>query len=251
MNNNKIFNDNGFIIKENFITNKDFQDLSKELNAKIEEILKKQDLSKIGGSIIGNVALYPGNYGKKILDLLILNGFGKIIEEITNKKIENFIIKIGGNLSLPNKHNQHFHMDGRFKDKMLLASIATSNVDEISGPTEIVLNYHQKNIPYWKFLLLPKKKMKLKLKLGDLMIRKHCLWHRGTINRSKNPRFVIAFLIFEKTIKNEYSLHEDGDEIKIYNNFFGNSLLERLKEFFYVYLGFLFAFYKILRSFKN
>ena len=39
MNNNKIFNDNGFIIKENFITNKDFQDLSKELNAKIEEML--------------------------------------------------------------------------------------------------------------------------------------------------------------------------------------------------------------------
>jgi hypothetical protein len=125
-------------------------------------------------------------------------------------------------------------MDGRFKDKMLLASIATSNVDEISGPTEIVLNYHQKNIPYWKFLLLPKKKMKLKLKLGDLMIRKHCLWHRGTINRSKNSRFVIAFLIFEKTVKNEYSLYEDSDEIKIYNNFFGNSLLERLKEFLHI-----------------
>ena len=244
----KEFLENGYIIKKNFLINDNFKRIAEELNKQIINKCSEIELSKIGGSIIGNLNLSPGKYGRELLNLLKLSNFEKIIEELTEKKINDLDIRIGGNLALPFKHNQHFHIDGNYKDEMLLASIATSNVDENSGPTEIILNSHAKFIPYWKFLISKKRKYKLTMSLGDLMIRKHCIWHRGTINNTNNPRFIIAFLIFDKLRKVAPNPHENNNDIVIYNNFFGNSFSERIKEFIYVKCKYIFGLYKILYS---
>ena len=92
-------------------------------------------------------------------------GLNKIVKNITGKGLNSFDILFGGNLSLPFKFNQHFHTDGNFNDKMILINVATSDVDLNSGPTEIVLKSHKKNLKYWKFLIQKKKFQKLKLYL--------------------------------------------------------------------------------------
>jgi len=244
----KEFLENGYIIKKNFLINDNFKRIAEELNKEIINKCSEIELSKIGGSIIGNLNLSPGKYGRELLNLLKLSNFEKIIEELTEKKINELDIRIGGNLALPFKYSQHFHIDGNYKDEMLLASIATSNVDENSGPTEIILNSHENPTPYWKFLISKKKKYKLTMSVGDLIIRKHCIWHRGTTNNTNNPRFIIAFLIFDKSRKIPPSPHHNNDEIVIYNNFFGNSFLERIKEFIYVKFKYIFGLYKIFYS---
>ena len=63
-------------------------------------------------------------------------------------KLEAYDILQGGNLALPFGHNQHFHTDGNFNDKMILVSVATSDVHFNSGPTEIVEKSHKKNLKY-------------------------------------------------------------------------------------------------------
>ena len=86
------------------------------------------------------------------------------------------------------------------------------------------------------------------MSVGDLIIRKHCIWYRGTTNNTNNPRFIIAFLIFDKLRKIPPSPHYNNDGIVNYNNFFGNSFLERIKEFIYVKFKYIFGLYKIFYS---
>ena len=100
----------------------------------------------LGGSLVGNLNLYPGHYGKKIFVLFIKKKFLNILENITKKKINNFSISVGGNLSLPKRYDQNFHTDGNFDQKMIIASLATSDICFNNGPTEIVLDNHKNEI---------------------------------------------------------------------------------------------------------
>lgn len=247
---NKKFEQNGYIVLPKFVSSKNFKILCNNLNEDIDKSLKKTNIAKLGGSMVGNLNVYPGIYGKKIFNILKKKKFLKILEKITKTKINNLSISVGGNLSLPKKHNQHFHTDGNFNQKMLIASIATSNINFYNGPTEVILENHDKDLPYWKFLISKKKKKKIFLNKGDLLIRKHSLWHRGTINFSNKCRFLIAFIIFDKKI-NRISNINHSKKIKIFENFFGNTIQERLKEFVYVYINLIYILYKILISFKK
>ena len=112
----------------------------------------------------------------------------------------------------------------------------------------IVLNSHKKKLPYWKFLFKKKKTKRILLSKGDLIIRKHNIWHRGTTNMSNKKRFLIAFLFFDKKRNMKSNMH--SNTVKIYNNFFGNSLLERCKEILYVHFKLIYIFYKAVLSFK-
>lgn len=253
MNKNKIYNKfkkNGYLIFPKFINSKHFNRLCIELNKDIEKSLRLANTSMLGGSLVGNLNLYPGHYGKKIFVLLRKKKFLNILENITKKKINNFSISVGGNLSLPKRYDQNFHTDGNFDQKMIIASLATSDICFNNGPTEIVLDNHKNEISYLKFLITKKRKKKILLKKGDLIIRKHSLWHRGTRNNSEHFRFLIAFVIFEKK-RNIKSNLNSSKKIKIFSNFFGNSILERFKEFIYVYLNFIYVFYKICISIKK
>ncbi len=154
----KKYQNDGYIKLKNFTSkDKKFKKISLSLNRELESAIKKTTINKLGGYIIGNLNVYPGKYGFQILNILKKNGLNKIIKDITGKNLNSFDILFGGNLSLPDKFNQHFHTDGDFNDKMILINIATSDVNLNSGPTEIVLKSHQKNLKYWEFLFQKKK----------------------------------------------------------------------------------------------
>ena len=64
---------------------------------------------------------------------------------------------------------------------MYLISFATEDITLKNGPTEVCLGTSIKPLKYWQFILTKKKKKKkLLLKKGQILIRKHSLWHRGT-----------------------------------------------------------------------
>ena len=62
----KNFNKDGYLLAKNFLAkNKKFINYSNEINSLIQEKLKKVNIKNYGGSLIGNINVYPGNYGKK------------------------------------------------------------------------------------------------------------------------------------------------------------------------------------------
>ena len=244
------FEKDGYIIIKNFINSIHFDNICVSLNKDLNIYCYENNLNKLGGSIVGNLNVFPGKYTSLIYDELCKNGFLDLVEEISQKKKNELDILVGGNLALPNKHNQHFHTDGKFEDGMIMCSIATEDVTNENGPTEIILESHKQDIPYWKFLLSKKEKKKLTIKKGDLLIRKHSIWHRGTQNKSHKSRFVIAFLIFDKK-RQMISNLKSKEDLRVYNNFFGNSFYERVKEFMYVYFKVIFVIYKIILSIKK
>ena len=246
MNLRENFYKDGYLIIPNFIKNESFLKLSDELNLQIQKKINSMDLTKIGGYKIGNLGLDAGKYATGIWELLLKQDIEKIILEILEKSLPTFTIRVSGNICFPKKGEQHFHTDGKYEEKMYLISVATEDVTESSGPTEVVLNSHNK-IPYWKFLIKKKKKKKIILSRGDLIIRKHSTWHRGTKNLSDKPRFLIAFLLFPKNSKIKSNFNQNT-EIEIFNNFFSSSRFGRFKESIYIKFKPIFIFYKLLRS---
>ena len=248
----KQFQNNGYLIKKKFLKSKRFYSICNNLNNDIEKKFSKKNLNKLGGFIAGNLNVNPGPFGKPILKLLLKNGLAKILKEISGKNINNFTMSVGGNLTIPNKYAQYFHMDGDYQDLFYFVSVATSNVYKADGPTEIVLGGHKKELPYWKFLIKKKKIKKLILSRGDLIIRRSNLWHRGTVNYSNKNRYIIAYLFFEKKDKNNPGKITDNyfpKKIKITNNFFGNNISQKIFEYFYIYFGFLFVTWRFFCSF--
>ena len=243
MNENQQFNNKGYIIKRNFINSKEFYNFCDFLNKEIKNKYDNTDLSQFGGYKIGNLYINIGNNANILWDLLIKKNLAEFVENVLGKPLNEFSLKLSGNLSLPNKGEQDFHIDGGRK---FLLSIATEDIDEKNGPTEVVENCSN-NIPYWKFILKKKIKKKIILKKGDLIIRKSSCWHRGTKNNTQNPRFLIAFLLSEnKPVKRiDFSKTK---EIYFDDNFFNQTKLGNIKESIYVNFKIIFKTYKFLRS---
>jgi len=241
------FNNDGYVKINNFLSGLEFNNVSAALHKELNKSIESFNFSSIGGYFIGNINVNPGIHAIKIWELLISNKLDGLMNEIFNKPSNKFSVSAAGNLNFPEKGEQKFHTDGNFEDTMYLLSVATQDIPIESGPTEIVLDLHKSKIPYWKFILSKKIKKKIILKKGDIIIRKHCVWHRGTKNKSKNPRFLLTYLLFENStnLKNNFS---NNKELIFYNNFFKSDFKGKLKEFFYVKFGFIFSAYQFVRS---
>ncbi|WP_415295281.1 phytanoyl-CoA dioxygenase family protein [Candidatus Pelagibacter sp. Uisw_113] len=242
------FEKNGYIIlKTDFSHNENFKKIIKNIYSDLTIELKNESIKKFSGYIMGNLNVYPGKYGQEILDFIRNQKQINEIEAILGTKLEEFSIKYGGNLSLPNKGDQLYHTDGKYTQKMILLSLATEIIDENNGPTEVCSGSHKKNFKFWEFYFKKKIKKKLFLNLGDIAIRNHNCWHRGTKNFSKKPRLLLSLLLFPKIDKDnrEDSLSE---KLKIAPNFFKSNKYGRFYEYIYVKFGFIIVFFKLLFS---
>lgn len=163
------------------------------------------------------------------------------------KKINLFDIRHGGNLTLPKKGTQLFHIDGSFKNEMYMLSIATQNITLDNGPTEICVGSHIRPMSFGEFFFSKKKKKKLLMKKGQILIRKHNLWHRGTKNFSNKPRLLLSFILTPKDKK--IKAEQVSSKFKILRNSFKNDLAGKFHETIYVNLNFVIVIIKILLSY--
>ena len=206
-------------------------------------------IKRLGGYLTGNLELLPDNKLSQVWNILCDENFQNIFENITGKKISNFDVKYSGNIVLPNKGAQHFHTDGPLKSNKLILNIAIHEIDSINAPTEIVPGTHSKEIKYWKFYLYEifKKKLLVKMKKGDVVIRNHSIWHRGTKNNSDKLRILLLFVLTEKT-PNQNLNNMINKKIEIGENQFKSSNKQKIKELFSIYLSPIYIFYRIISS---
>lgn len=197
------FEDNGYLIKLVLNNNDHFNLLAKKFKDELDQI-SLTELKKLGGYRAGNLNIDPGTIGAQIYNIIKSINFEIFFYNIVGDKIENYKIKIGGNLNLPNSSSQFFHTDGSWTPRMFILNVATSNIDFINGPMEVYEKSHKIFLPYWKFFLkkTKMKKKKIILRPGEILFREHRLWHRGTKNISKNNRELLG-IMFIKSEKND------------------------------------------------
>lgn len=246
--NKDVFDDSGYAILDTTLSDyPEFNKIVQEIYTELDVELKKSKLKEYGGYIMGNFGINQGQYGPKLYSIIFQQDFIDVFETLTNNKLDFFSIKYGGNLTLPKKGAQHFHLDGEFKKEMYLVSIATENIDLSNAPTEICVGSHLKPLKFWKFFINKKIKKKLLLKKGQILIRKHNLWHRGTKNLSNKARLLLSFVITPKAKNNQVDLMSTN--LKILPNFFKSDLKGRLHEIMYVHFRTLHTILKLIYSF--
>ena len=242
-----IFDNDGYVLLDtNLDTNINFNKLTNEIEKYVSEKVKDTKIKKLGGYIMGNFGINQGPFGHKLYSLVFQNEFINYFESITLKKLSLFDINYGGNLTLPKKGKQLFHTDGTHQQEMYLISIATEDITLENGPTEVCVGSHIKPMTYDEFFFSKKNKKKLMMKKGQILIRKHNLWHRGTVNFSNKQRLLLSFVMIPKW--RNTNIEPISSEFEILPNFFKSSLMGRIQEFLYVRL---FSIHTVLKIFKS
>lgn len=241
------FSHNGYIQKNLFNKDKEFIDISQNLIEEIGFSINKENIKNLGGYRSGNLNINPGKYGNEFLYLLLKKNFKEYFKFITNDNFEDYSFLAGGNLNLPNSKNQFFHTDGKWMPRMIIVNIATSKIELSNGPLEIIEKSHLENLNYWKFALkiIFLKKKRIIMETGEILIREHRLWHRGTKNYSKNNREMIGLMF----IKKPHKLNTNNEKnVCIKSNIFGNSFKERIKEYLFINFKPILFMYKFFIS---
>ena len=248
--NKSFFDKNGYVLLDtNLSDNPSFNNLINEIESSLSEEIRYSNIEKLGGYIMGNFGINQGPFGSKLHSLVFMEKFVSYFENLTSKKIDLFDINFGGNVTLPKKGAQIFHTDGNYQQEMYLISIATEDITLANGPTEVCVGSHLRSMSFDEFFFSKKDKKKLTMKKGQILIRKHNLWHRGTKNFSNKQRLLLSFIMIPKMRKIE--LQPYSDNLKILPNFFKNNIIGRIHETIYVEFSFLIIFTKLLTSFSK
>jgi len=236
------------IIDTDLEYNQNFNDLIEQIDNDLKIKIKNDRLKKNGGFMMGNFGINQGPYGPELKSLIFKEQFVKIFEDLTKCKLDSFNIFCGGNLVLPKKGKQHFHIDGAYNKKMYMISIVTENIDLNNGPTEICVGSHKKKMKFWEFFFSKKQKKKLILKKGQILIRPHNLWHRGTKNFSNKTRLLLSFVMTPK-VNLGRKIEPISSELMILPNFFNSNFQGKLHELFYIHFSFIHIVLKLILSF--
>ena len=245
------FKDNGYLKKVVLKDNDQFSKLSKKFKKELDQI-PSFELKKFGGYNAGNLNINPGIIGVQIYEIIKDINFENFFLNIVGEKIDNYEIRIGGNLNLPNSSFQDFHTDGFWTPQMFILNIATCKIDDNNGPMEIYESSHRTFLPYWKFFFkkYKMKKQKIQLQFGEILFRDHRLWHRGTKNLSEKNRELLGIMFIKsKNCPSEnFFFNYTNKNVSINSNIFNKTFKGRLKEFIYIYAKFVFQSYKIFLS---
>ena len=87
----------------------------------------------------------------------------------------------------------------------------------------------------------------MKMKKGDILIRNHSIWHRGTKNKSKNLRILLLFELTEKSTNKNFK-QEIYENLKIGENQFKSTYSQKFKEAVSIYLSPVYILYRMVLS---
>ena len=243
----KYFERDGFVLLDTSLSdNFQFSNLCDNIEKSLLLEIKNPKLKKFGGYLMGNFGINQGPFAKKLYAQIFNDEFISYFEELTSKKLNLFDINYGGNLVLAKKGVQHFHTDGKYENEMYMVSIATEEISLENGPTEVCVGSHLKSMSFHEFFFSKKNKKKLLMKKGQILIRKHNLWHRGTVNFSNKHRLLLSFVMIPKWRK--INIEPISTKFEILPNFFKSSLLGQIQEFFYVRMITIHTILKISKS---
>jgi ectoine hydroxylase-related dioxygenase (phytanoyl-CoA dioxygenase family) len=178
------------------------------------------------GVAAGNLNLVAGAAGAPLVAALATAGVPDLVERLTGASL--VAAGISGNLNLPGSRRQEFHTDSRRDNAFVIVNVMLVDCGPKNGALELVEGSHAQPLAYHQLQREPwrARRHQLTARKGDVLIRSSILWHRGTTNRSVEPRPMAAQLF--KPIGTNGLAPSDGPLSLHGNRYYGR--LARVKE---------------------
>ena len=148
-----------------------------------------------GGTIVGQISYLPPP-DLDIVGKLLTNP--SVIECASDLLGRDFrVLSIGCNVNLPGSAFQPAHADGNTSMDYLGVNLPLGDVTDANGSLEVFTGTHRRTLSYAEFKRVCRGGIARRANTasGDVIIRYLNLWHRGTPNRSRVPRFMLAVLL--------------------------------------------------------
>ena len=224
-----------------FRINKDISSYQDEYLAEINKCLAldAKGISQLGGFIAGHLNFYEQKIARKIYFTLVDEQLEKYIKKYLNTSF--LKIRSNANLNFPNSKSQHWHFDGSYNNKFLILNVPIISITSLNGPTEIYKRSQSNTSNIRKFIANYDNSLiyKVNISRDECILRDSRLWHRGTPNKSKDVRPMLAFIFERSENDNNYLNIPCHDNSYIYNNMYNSTFIGKVKEYLLVYLPIL------------
>jgi hypothetical protein len=229
------FAENGYLILRDMVSKEKLSRLNEMVLQEFERLKMTGALFTGGGSLAGHLNCAPGEESRFAYDELQSRGIAELLKAFSSKAAGG-PLRVGLNLNLPKSVAQNYHIDGYFADAFLIVNVAVVDTDEANGAIEIAPGTHKRPYKYWQFALegLRKRRLRVPMKQGDVLVRPSNLWHRGMPNRASVARPMLGFTFGEKGMDSGEPFRIDDGKITFQPNRFKTNLLGRLRERTYV-----------------
>jgi hypothetical protein len=244
------FAENGYVVLRNVISGEALAVLASRIVAEYQRQKMSKTLFAGGGSISGHLNCFPGEETRVIYDALREKGILDLIKVLFPKVVR--LPNLGCNLNLPGSAAQHFHMDSNyFTEDFLICNVAVVDTDLENGAIEVIPGTHKKYYKFWRFALErpDRRRTRIPMKRGDILIRTSNLWHRGMPNRSAKPRPMVALTWEDGGSSRENPFGFEGGKIAFFPNWYSPNLAGQLRERTFVAIPFTYSAYRFVRSF--
>jgi hypothetical protein len=154
------------------------------------------------------------------------------------------------NFNLPGSVPQHYHMDDAFLKEFLICNVGVVDTDLVNGAIDVLPGTNQRYYEFWRYALQRKYRLstRIPMEVGDVLVRKSTLWHRGMPNRSSTPRPMMAITFGEIDDPADDPWATNGGEIEFYANWFRTSRIGRLREKTFVRAPITYSTYRFVTS---
>lgn len=147
-----------------------------------------------GGQVIGHLGIHPLTF-PEFTDRRILAN--RALLAISSGVLDGsiYVEGVGGNTNATRSVPQEFHSDvDDWSAKRLVINIPLCDVDERNGSLEAIPGTHRPEFQHRGIeeLLKSRPPVRVNTRIGSVVIRFPYVIHRGTSNRSNNPRHMLA-----------------------------------------------------------
>jgi hypothetical protein len=244
------FAEDGFLVWRGVVSRQKLVHLHRLLRREFAAARASGRLFAGGGNLAGHLNCSPGEAARFAYDALVDAGIIDVIKALSEKVVR--LPNVGCNFNLPNSVTQHWHMDRPYTRDFMIANVAVVDTDLSNGAIDVLPGSHKRFYKYWQ-LSLERAVMRLvskrvPLQQGDVLVRTSSLWHRGMPNHTSEARPMLAFTWEDGGSQRVDPFQAEGGKIVFRPNWYGPTLLGRLRERTYVAAPFTHDAYRIARS---
>jgi hypothetical protein len=172
------------------------------------------------GMIAGHLNCFPGERSRFVYEELTDVGVIDAIKKLRAGRSS--AMRATTNFNLPGSVAQHYHMDGLYTEDFLICNVALVDIDLVNGAIDVLPGTNREFLPFWRYAVQRtyRRSTRLEMNVGDVLVRKSNLWHRGMPNKSDRPRPMMS-ITFGETSGTEADPFVG--ETTFYGNWFNNT----------------------------
>ena len=204
-----------------------------------------------GGSYSGHLNCFPGESSRFFYEAIADAGLVDAVHAL-RPSLPN-AVRATLNFNLPGSVAQHYHMDGLYTEDFLVCNIAVVDTDLINGAIDVLPGTHKKFLKFWQYAVQRKYRLttRIPMQMGDVLLRKSTLWHRGMPNKGPTPRPMMSLTFGEQSAPDGDPFDVHDGKLFFYPNWFKTSRLGRLRERTFVAAPITYSAYRFVKSLRG